>query len=663
MKQLKTAFTLSFICLSMLGKAQYYLADAIKLKPYFVNAGNFVVLDEGSTFAHDTTTGKNLLNPELQAFFSSYCGGVDSVEQSRINDVFDTPNPFMQIAYTSQFDLKSDKFSMFDNASNTNSASGNPVSFIADGIARFLVQRTKQELSLAFFAEFKEAVLADKNHYFKNFFRNTQQILLVIDTEVYQFQIYLEALRDAFITDLRLLPGNLDTYLREAPVSILKPAQQSIATDLFHIVQMFIDGEPAVQILQYLSDNSESEIQMTADSLPDLKNIATGFKLVNYMSQSLFNPQNGQWYSTNDIRKALNDPIILKLYFGLLWHHSLHFKVSFKNGVSINSIIGKAAEGSTILNNWKQTLQSFGGKAQDLDQSIQDRSNPTDESLSDNFSSCLQLFNRMLESVNSLMELMNPDGGQAIDQKYLQIIQQAGSLNFNVRQKNYSAAIGNTLFILDSLIGPKFIGKKELQKYGMFIAAVAESENPTEVQNAIELFSLPPGSSKAKKAANTFAIAINGYAGGNVMSERMRTVSSDLINSTTTTAGLAAPLGFSLNWGMNWRGKNKSPKYGSIGFFFPVIDVGAIYAYRFEDDGVENLPALEWKNIVAPGAYLVIDPPLGKWPLAFGFGGQMGPLLRKVNQAGAYENQELGSYRIGGFITMDIPINYLMLKN
>ena len=147
------------------------------------------------------------------------------------------------------------------------------------------------------------------------------------------------------------------------------------------------------------------------------------------------------------------------------------------------------------------------------------------------------------------------------------------------------------------------------------------------------------------------------------MSERMRTVSSDLINSTTTTAGLAAPLGFSLNWGMNWRGKNKSPKYGSIGFFFPVIDVGAIYAYRFEDDGVENLPALEWKNIVAPGAYLVIDPPLGKWPLAFGFGGQMGPLLRKVNQAGAYENQELGSYRIGGFITMDIPINYLMLKN
>ena len=98
MKQLKTAFTLSFICLSMLGKAQYYLADAIKLKPYFVNAGNFVVLDEGSTFAHDTTTGKNLLNPELQAFFSSYCGGVDSVEQSRINDVFDTPNPFMQIA-------------------------------------------------------------------------------------------------------------------------------------------------------------------------------------------------------------------------------------------------------------------------------------------------------------------------------------------------------------------------------------------------------------------------------------------------------------------------------------------------------------------------------------------------------------------------------------
>jgi hypothetical protein len=87
-----------------------------------------------------------------------------------------------------------------------------------------------------------------------------------------------------------------------------------------------------------------------------------------------------------------------------------------------------------------------------------------------------------------------------------------------------------------------------------------------------------------------------------------------------------------------------------------------MFAYRIQEGGEENLPPLEWKNIIAPGAYFVVDPPLGKWPLTLGLGGQLGPLLRKVEDNGTYTNRDVVGYRIGAFLTFDIPINYLRLK-
>jgi hypothetical protein len=183
------------------------------------------------------------------------------------------------------------------------------------------------------------------------------------------------------------------------------------------------------------------------------------------------------------------------------------------------------------------------------------------------------------------------------------------------------------------------------------------------VQNAIELFALPPGSSKAKKAPNTRALAINAYPGGHASSENFRLASGVGDKQTSAAYGLTAPVGISFNWGQSWGKKKGEPRYGSMGFFFPVLDVGAVFAYRIQDGDQENLPPMEWKNIVAPGAYFVVSPPFGKFPLTLGLGGQAGPLLRKVEDNGRYINRDVVGYRLGGFLTLDIPINYLSLKS
>jgi hypothetical protein len=345
---------------------------------------------------------------------------------------------------------------------------------------------------------------------------------------------------------------------------------------------------------------------------------------------------------------------------GLLWHHARAIPMAYKNGSTIDQLIAKAAVAPTLMSDWQQLLNNFGENVGESEVSFQAR-RLSDSSLSSNFTHCLKLFTQILNTANTLNKMLDPGAGEAIEMKYLQLLEQIGSLHLNVRQKHYSAAIGNTAFILDILMGNQYKGRKELLQYGMFIAAVAEAENATEVQNALELFALPAGSSKAKKVAGTFSVAINAYAGGSIASEQLRTRYNPEVAKSSAALSLAAPLGFSVNWGKNW-GTEAKPKNGSIGVFFPVIDVGAIYAFRFDDSGIDNLPPLEWKNIVAPGVYLVVDPPMRKLPLSLGLGGQLGPLLRKIEENGSYRNRDVGGYRIGAFATIDIPINYLKLS-
>jgi hypothetical protein len=232
------------------------------------------------------------------------------------------------------------------------------------------------------------------------------------------------------------------------------------------------------------------------------------------------------------------------------------------------------------------------------------------------------------------------------------LIQQIGGLNFNICRQNYSAAIGNTAAILDICLGDKFKDKSTFLRYGSFIGAVADAESAEEVENALDMFALPAGSSKAKKGPGKFSISLNAYTGVSAAAERFKDASTSY-----GVAGVAAPIGFSFNWGQNW-----GSEPGCLGLFFPVIDVGAVFAYRFKEDGVDNLPPMEWKNIIAPGMYFVMDPPVGKLPLTIGLGGQFGPLLRKVDNGGNLKNQEVGAYRIGGFLTCDIPINFFKLR-
>ena len=87
----------------------------------------------------------------------------------------------------------------------------------------------------------------------------------------------------------------------------------------------------------------------------------------------------------------------------------------------------------------------------------------------------------------------------------------------------------------------------------------------------------------------------------------------------------------------------------------PVIDVGAIAAFRFNDPDAGDLPDLKWANLFSPGAYVVWGF-AKKWPIAIGLGAQRGPNLRKINSDLMPEIKEDSGWRYGGFISVDIPV-------
>jgi hypothetical protein len=184
-----------------------------------------------------------------------------------------------------------------------------------------------------------------------------------------------------------------------------------------------------------------------------------------------------------------------------------------------------------------------------------------------------------------------------------------------------------------------------LLKYGNFMANMIKAKNSDDVEQAIESVALPVGSATIKKHS-AFSIALNAYVGPYLGSEKIRGVDA---TSKTNAYGLTAPIGFSINSG--WL---KSKTYGfSVSAFFSVIDLGAPVAFRFADNKTEEIPTIQLKDIISPGAFLSIGIP--GVPLSVNGGWQMGPNLRKLTGSAATATSDRYD-RFSISLVVDIPI-------
>lgn len=191
--------------------------------------------------------------------------------------------------------------------------------------------------------------------------------------------------------------------------------------------------------------------------------------------------------------------------------------------------------------------------------------------------------------------------------------------------------------------------KPDLVKLIHFVNDVAISDSPEAYEKAIEAFVLPVGSSSLKEKAKSYN-AINSFPG---------LLGGFEINDGIDNAGFigfTAPVGLYLQpWG------SSTAFFNSIGLFLPLIDIAAPVRLRLDDSNdTETLPDFEFKDILAPGAYVVLG--IRNSPFAFNLGIQYGPKLRDITTEGSADLKDVKSYRMGLGLTIDIPLVTLSSK-
>lgn len=579
-------------------------------------------------------------------------------------------NPFIQFSDSDQdkpaFE-KSFKIAASDGTpSAVPGASGFSVAGFADGLSRFLVKRTKQELSQAFFNDFKQQI--NRQKILRHFCPATRSHLNLIDQDVYQFNRYLESLRQSFNTDMVALPGHLESYIREDTLceGCADKIKGKILIDFLHLAQQLVDGESPSDMIHYLA-NGESAIQQAPVTEQALYNMAGAFRLTELVSVSFLNPNAKDhmlpWFSAREIRDMFEDPLLFRIYMGLLYEKSESIKFVGADGqmtemqAVLKKCITSGDAGANLYNTWRVSVLRLGEFVHSIQLNVR-AGNRSPVNASDGFFRYSESLHALFMAVNQTCKAVMEQKDEMIPQQYLFFMGQCNSLYFNVRERNFTGAVSNIIYCLSELQ----TDNKEVQKmlkYANFVASVAEANSPEEVERAIELFALPPGSSRIKKQPGRFAFALNAYTGLAGGVEYL-----DESSNGKWVGAVSAPVGLSLSWGMGIQSKDKKTgemrwhNWGSLGFFVPVIDVGAVTAYRFKDTAAQDLPEMTWGNILCPGIYLVYDFP-DKIPIALGYGGQLGPGIRKVTESGIEINKS--GWRQGFFVSVDIPISYLIL--
>ncbi len=322
---------------------------------------------------------------------------------------------------------------------NHSASSGFRVTTVADGIAKFLVSRAKEELSIAFFRDFKDQLTKDKR--IGELFPSTTATLMLIDDQVYQFNRYLESLRESFIRDLKVLPTNLSSYLQSSDI-IKNPTYLLLAEESLELSQLIVNGASTEEIIDFLAYNGPIQQPSKLALLPDstksqFTNMAAGFEVTGLISHSLYSAEGG-YLSPFEVSEALKKPNVRLIYLGLLWQNSKN--ITFSNGKTFQEYLGQMATDLDATERFFDLLKSFSknyDKAQSQVKLNRESSKVPGETGYEPyyqfFTSLLELFETGVEVKRTIASIK---GQKTMWEDTMFVgIRHLNDLNFDVRQK------------------------------------------------------------------------------------------------------------------------------------------------------------------------------------------------------------------------------------
>jgi hypothetical protein len=602
-----------------------------------------------------------------------------------------------------------------------NSIGGLDVTNIADGFAKFIVKRTKEELSISFFIKFKEEMEKDEYVDLRTVFPATHKILMAIDEDIYNYSNYINTLREAFRADLRVLDENLPGIVENHPEFFEQDGHYLLGAGLktsCYVASSLRHNMHAGDIIDSYPTNFLEGANGSTDQINALMTKGVIQSLQMFSASMKENPKEGEqyWVSMDKVRALVNDKDALKTFIGLMVRlaNKDYGNIEYATGFTFYTAINTEENAIAFNRNYQQFkafILDFGNKLNELNTVLSESADVSTDSLkvevyAKYFKTTAQ-FVEFSTDVLKLPYIKNLPFVTAIDHgtldTYFQISYETVDLVTSINRKRYSESVTHVVTIYDLITDRQIIPVttpsmtaedmanlrnlrrnekanlfdtfidsnprvpfdtfvttanaantgdritvnssdviEKLLKYGAFMASMVNAKSSDEVADVIEAAALPTGSARIKRQT-PFNVSINAYCGLFLGTERIRGLPSDAPKKLNTY-GITAPIGVAVSTG---------GRAGSFSLFLSVVDLGAITAFRFGNDEVEEVPSIKLKDIISPGIFFSYGIP--KTPLSFNLGAQVGPNLREVT-VDANDYSDNMYVRTSASICVDIPL-------
>ena len=656
----KTLLFLPFIAVCILGSPQVPYYDALTLN-------GKISTDLGNRI---------LLVKEVRQLLMQYYPGKT---EDQIDSTFLSKNPFFK-------NLFKDLGTQFDIAKNFIPASlsklgGLDVTKYANAIADIMIERAKQELTIAFFNRFKK--FAEDNPEFEILFPKTTDNLSNLLT--YTYPQMLPALRNGFFEDIKQITYHLDDVLE-------LPRYQRLLEN-FPEVKVAIRSVNLVHELESKSSNAAdiikgfasfkewADINTNNHYTNAFKNFGASVKLGKIFSESLREQDTSLhtiWVTMDDVKKMLQDQMFFNIYMGLIYQECKINEIKFYLNNSTlefaDDVLAKQRDNLLIFQAKITEFITLGNRVSETLVDIKSKQTTSNQDI-------YNYINVSIDVVEYAQGIAKIFDRQLISDDYLLIAKKSNSLYKDIYSEEYTQAVNDAIDILSQVhyliknnsnsggkdssgrlltdsLGHLLTFVEKVKPYALFMANMVEAKSESQVKAALENVILPVGSSTVKKNATGWGnISAQSYLGAywNTSSSV-----SNSVGSWTDKFGVIAPIGISWTPGFLSLQRN-----GCFSLFFSAFDLGAIVDYKLKKDSTiasdgskEEVISKDYKvqlgQILSPGAYIVYGFPWNL-PLSLGFGAQYGPGLSKID-AGNKAVVANPSVRWNAFLAVDIPL-------
>jgi hypothetical protein len=560
-------------------------------------------------------------------------------------------------------------------------AGGLNVTNFADGLAKFLVERSKEELNVAFFRHFQEFMQGYPE--LRALFPTTSDFLGNINS--YQYAAMLPALRAGFQKDLNTYSSNL-IKLRDIPesecgdneacktrIGKLTKFLNDEATGKTLVAAMIaaddvLKGYNAADVIEHLAQDRISSVNTS--------NFSNIIHFTELLSSSLRSRDEGRvWIERKEINALVTDPEATIVYIGLLYSKNNLKKgseIRFYDGgneLKLRKVLLDISNNATSISNFTSQIKQFAHAAA----TVADLAKNIDLSIDNGEGKQILAYAEYAASIGSVLKegtvffkgidrsILPEAYLKAISQKvdpFIKVLNPALDACYDIKSQNYSALVLHISKVLEGFYERSdYPFRDNFIKYATFMATIVEAQSSDEVKQAIEAIVLPVGSASIKRETDV-NISLNAFIGPFAGFEYMAALKED---QTEFSMGVTAPVGIAFSWG-NLRGKKTDVKKGEKSFsvFVQAIDIGTIASFRLGESDASVASEITLSNIVSPGLYFFYG--LGKVPVSLGVGAQVGPELRQVTTSNV-ELEKNYYVRAGVSVVVDIPLMNFYTKS